>query len=77
MPPGKKDKTLNEILREGLAALKKQLGVAGMVRFLQQFEHGIGDYASERHKWVDATGMDQIRSLASANRKGRKIRKAG
>jgi hypothetical protein len=72
-----KDRTLNEIHREGLAALKKHLGVAGMTRFLQQFEHGEGDYASERRNWVDTTSLDQIRSLSNANRKGRKVRKAG
>jgi hypothetical protein len=70
-----KEKTLDEIRREGLAALRERLGVAGMARFLQQFEHGAGDYASERRDWVDKTSMDEIRSLAKARRSGRKIRK--
>ena len=36
--------TLDEIYREGLRALRDRLGRAGMVRFLQQFETGGGDY---------------------------------
>jgi hypothetical protein len=41
-----KDKTLKQIHREGWAALKKKLGRAGLVRFLQQFENGSGDSAA-------------------------------
>jgi hypothetical protein len=43
-------RTQDEIYREGLQALRHRLGRAGMVRFLQQFETGQGDYAQERHK---------------------------
>lgn len=32
-----------EIRTAGLAALKRELGIVGMVRFLQQFEMGHGD----------------------------------
>jgi len=53
--------TLEEIRREGLAALRERLGQAGMVRFLQQFETGHGDYAKERHAWVDQMSLEQIR----------------
>lgn len=47
-------RTLDDIRRDGLDALRKRLGRAGMIRFLQQFETGAGDYAAERHAWVDA-----------------------
>lgn len=45
--------TLNPgTLRElGLKALAKALGPVGMVRFLQQFETGAGDYTRERKSW--------------------------
>jgi hypothetical protein len=33
----------------GLEALCKSLGPLGMVRFLQQYETGIGDYTRERN----------------------------
>ena len=38
---------LNEIRRKGLAAIEKELGKAGMIRFLQQFETGSGDYGAK------------------------------
>lgn len=61
--------TLDEIRREGLDALRKRLGRVGMIRFLQQFELGKGDYAKDRHEWVDKTSLDDLRKLA-----GRKAR---
>jgi hypothetical protein len=60
--------TLDEIRQKGLEALRRELGPEGMIRFLQQFETGSGDYARERHAWVDRTSLDQIRTLA-----GRKL----
>lgn len=59
--------TLEEIRRKGLLALRKELGRAGMIRFLQQFETGTGDYAKERHAWVDSTTLEQL--LRQAKRK--------
>jgi hypothetical protein len=56
--------TADEIQRQGLEALRDRLGRAGMIRFLQQFEHGHGNYARERHGWVDRTSLEDIRQLA-------------
>jgi hypothetical protein len=67
--------TLDEIYREGLQALRDRLGRAGMIRFLQQFETGQGDYARKRHKWVDRVTLDDLRQLAAAKKPGRKRRK--
>lgn len=61
--------TLDQIRREGLVALRERLGRAGMIRFLQQFETGSGDYAMERHAWGDETPMED---LIAASRKLRK-----
>ena len=46
--------TLNPstIRKLGLEALAKALGPIGMVRFLQQFETGVGDYTKERELWL-------------------------
>lgn len=54
--------TLEEIRREGLDALRERLGVVGMIRFLQQFENGTGDYARERHAWVDEFTIDSLQA---------------
>jgi hypothetical protein len=62
-------RTLEQIRREGLAALRSRLGRAGMVRFLQQFETGQGDYAAQRREWVDRTSLDELKTLARKHRK--------
>jgi hypothetical protein len=70
--------TLDEIRRKGLEVLRRHLGRAGMIRFLQQFETGRGDYAHERHKWVDGTSLDELREKAgkaAPPKNGRKSRK--
>jgi hypothetical protein len=61
--------TLDQIRRQGLAALRKELGRTGMIRFLSQFERGSGDYAKERHAWVDRTKMAQLRKATARRRK--------
>jgi hypothetical protein len=66
--------TLDEIYREGLEALRDRLGRAGMVRFLQQFETGQGDYACARHKWVDQLSLDDIRRPSAAGKPKKKRR---
>lgn len=39
-----------QIRQQGLDALVKALGPVGMVRFLQQFDTGSGDYTKERQQ---------------------------
>jgi hypothetical protein len=31
-----------------------------MVRFLQQFESGHGDYSTERHSWLDGRSVTSV-----------------
>ena len=56
MPRSKARMTMtSETLRKaGLDALQRELGAAGMARFIQQFEMGRGDYAAERWTWLSA-----------------------
>ena len=51
---------LNEIQQLGLQALLDRLGPVGMVRFLQQFETGYGDYTAERENWLTETDLDTL-----------------
>ena len=53
--------SLAQVRAMGLEALSKALGPVGLVRFLQQFETGSGDYTSERHLWL---GEAAVRDLA-------------
>ena len=49
-----------ELRKKGLDALAKALGPVGMVRFLQQFETGTGDYTKEREKWLKGLNIERI-----------------
>ncbi|HUT35754.1 MAG TPA: hypothetical protein VNE39_19865 [Planctomycetota bacterium] len=61
--------TLNQIYEAGLDALSRELGPVGMVRFLQQFETGRGDYSRERHRLL---GKTTVKALARKIQKRRK-----
>lgn len=63
--------TLAEIHQAGLAALARELGPVGMVRFLQQFESGSGDYSKDRHAWLDG---ESVASVVDAIRRRRDSR---
>jgi hypothetical protein len=52
--------TLNEIHQIGLAALSRELGPVGMVRFLQMFETGYGNYSQERALWLKEQSVETI-----------------
>ena len=64
-----------ETLRQaGLDALRPDLGAAGMVRFIQLFETGKGDYTAERWQWLaedaDVKTVANAIEGAEADRKG-------
>lgn len=65
--------SLEQIRIAGMEALARELGPVGMVRFMQQFETGHGDYSKDRHEWLDHQDMDsvlkRIREKRSANKK--------
>lgn len=48
------------IRKAGLEAVAKKLGPLGMVRFLQQFETGRGDYTKERGQWIDELDLKEV-----------------
>jgi hypothetical protein len=64
----RKKMTEEEIRREGLEALCRELGPAGMARFLQQFQTGHGDFTAEREAWV---GRSSVAELAQKIRERR------
>jgi hypothetical protein len=54
-----------ETLRQaGLDALRRDLGAAGMARFIQLFETGRGDYTADRWQWLPADAT--VETLANA-----------
>ncbi len=52
--------SLEQIRIAGMEALVRELGIVGMIRFLQQFETGHGDYSKDRHQWLDNQDLDTI-----------------
>jgi len=63
-------RTLEQVRHEGLEALRQRLGRADMIRFLQQFQTGRGEYATQRHGWVDQTPLEQIERALDQTRTG-------
>lgn len=63
--------TREQIRNNGLEALARELGPTGMVRFLQQFETGSGDYSEDRHGWLDGLDVEAIARKIKEERKER------
>lgn len=62
--------TAEQIRTRGLAALRKELGAAGLIRFLQHFESGTGDYTRDRHAALAGLNIQDLRDRV-ASRKSR------
>ena len=56
-----------QIRERGLEALSRNLGIVGMIRFLQQSELGWGNYTEERHQWLDDPDLDTVAQRIQAN----------
>jgi hypothetical protein len=54
-----KVKTLHEIHDEGIDTLRKTSGPVDMIRFIQMFDKGKGDYTEERKQWL-SKDLDEI-----------------
>ena len=52
--------TSKEIRLAGLDALIQNLGIVGMIRFLQYTDKGYGDYTKDRNKWLGNPDFDEI-----------------
>ncbi len=62
------------VLRKlGLEALCKSLGPLGMVRFLQQYETGTGDYTKEKEMWLKDVDIESV-VIQIKNRQKKKTR---
>ena len=61
--------TGEQIRLRGLAALRRELGRAGLVRFLQHFETGSGNYTRQRASLLANLSMKELRSRARRSKK--------
>jgi len=55
--------TPQQIREAGMEALSHEPGIVGMIRFMQQFEMGQGDYSKDRHQWLDQYSVDDIAKM--------------
>jgi len=53
-------KTEHEIQKLGIEALRKDIGVVGLIRFMQQFDKGHGDYVNDRQDWQKDYTVDTL-----------------
>jgi len=60
---------LYQIRQLGIEVLSRELGPIAMIRFLQQYTVGTGDYSKERHLWLDNLTIDDIVEKAYKKRK--------
>jgi len=49
-----------KLKKTGIEALYDKLGPVGMIRFLQLYDIGSGDYTKERHEWLDKLSHEDI-----------------
>ena len=54
------DKTDQQIQAIGLDLLEKELGTSGLLRFLQQFERGHGDFTQARQLQAEHENVDSL-----------------
>lgn len=62
-----------QIRQLGIEALAKALGPVGMVRFLQQFETGSGDYTRSRDELLQDATLEEILSQIKEQRHNRSV----
>lgn len=62
------DLTPLQLRRKGLEALREALGVVGMVRFLQQFDQGSGDYTRDRNQLLEDVTIEDVMEQIRQNR---------
>ncbi len=63
---------LHQIRQTGIEMLNRELGPVAMIRFLQQYEKGYGDYSKERHEWIDKISVSDIVKQIENKRKQQK-----
>ncbi len=69
-------KTDYEIQQTAFDVLHKQLGISNLIRFMQQYDKGYGNYTVDRDEWQNNYTVDSLFSEIEANKTKRDIKKA-
>lgn len=63
-----KKESLHDLHQRGLRALARELGPVGLIRFLQYYHPGEGDYTRDRDQWLKGVTVEQIASEIRTHR---------
>lgn len=58
---------LEKIRKDGLKALKDKLGVEGMIKFIQMYSNGKGDYTKERKELLKDITIEDFEKFLEDN----------
>ena len=58
---------LERIRKEGLKALKEKLGVEGMIKFIQMYSDGKGDYTKDREEILKDVSIEDFEEFLKDN----------
>ena len=58
---------LEKIRKEGLKALKEKLGVDGMIKFIQMYSDGNGDYTKDREEILKDVTIEEFEKFLTEN----------
>ena len=68
-------KTDYEIQKTAFDVLRKQLGVSNLIRFMQQYDKGYGNYTVDRDQWQKNYTVDSLFAEIEANKTKQNIKK--
>lgn len=54
---------LEKIRKDGLKALKEKLGIEGMIKFIQMYSDGKGDYTEERREILKKLDKEDLQNF--------------
>jgi hypothetical protein len=52
--------TEHEIQQQAFQALQHSLGIVGLIRFMQQYDKGYGNYTLDRQEWQKDYSVDSL-----------------
>ena len=58
---------LEKIRRDGLKALKEKLGIEGMIKFIQIYSDGKGDYTKEKYDDLKEITIEDFEEFLKKN----------
>ena len=58
-----------ELHKAVLTLIRREMGPSALIRFLQMYSRGSGNYTEERRAWVDSLTSEEIHSGIEAKRR--------